>query len=77
MEEKLLNIFNELFDINITNSAEDVKMEESDEWNSLKHMELISLIEEKLQIELTYDEILKMVSLKEIKAVLKQKGVAN
>ena len=77
MEKKLFNIFNEIFDVDINSFEGDIKMEETDEWNSLKHMELISVIEEKFQIELTFDEIKKMVSLKEIRAVLKCKEVAN
>jgi len=77
VEKKLFNIFNEIFDVDINSFEGDIKMEETDEWNSLKHMELISVIEEKFQIELTFDEIKKMVSLKEIRAVLKCKEVAN
>lgn len=77
MEDKLLSIFNEIFDLNIINFEKDVLMEETDEWNSLKHMELISVIEEEFQIELAFDEITKMVSLKEIETVLKNKEVAN
>jgi acyl carrier protein len=77
MEEKLLYIFNEIFDVDLSSFEEDIKMEETDQWNSLKHMEIVSEIEEKFQIELTFDEITKMVSLKAIRAVLKSKEVAN
>ena len=77
MEEKLLCIVKEIFDVDLKSSEEDLKMEETDEWNSLKHMELVSLIEEEFKIELSFDEILKMVSLKEIKAILESKEVAN
>jgi acyl carrier protein len=77
VEKRLLNVFNEIFDVEINSLEEDLKMEETDEWNSLKHMELISVIEEKFQIDLTFDDIKKMVSLKEIRAVLKCKEIAN
>ncbi|MHA2123036.1 MAG: acyl carrier protein [Promethearchaeota archaeon] len=77
MEKRLLNVFNEIFDVEINSLEEDLKMEETDEWNSLIHMELISVIEEKFQIDLTFDDIKKMVSLKEIRAVLKCKEIAN
>jgi acyl carrier protein len=77
VEKRLLNVFNEIFDVEINSLEEDLKMEETDEWNSLIHMELISVIEEKFQIDLTFDDIKKMVSLKEIRAVLKCKEIAN
>jgi acyl carrier protein len=77
VEKKLLSIFNEIFDVDLISFEEDIKMEETDEWNSLRHMELMSEIEEKLQIELTFEEITKMISLKAIRDVLESKEVTN
>jgi len=48
---------------------------DTENWDSLKHMELIVEIEQTFNIELTTDEIVAMVNMGEIRRVLKDKGV--
>lgn len=45
-------------------------------WNSLTHIELVIMIEEQLQIQLTEDEIVAMRSVGDIKKILAQRGVS-
>ena len=51
-------------------------MRDVEEWDSLKHMELILTIERACGIELSGDEIAEMTSLSAIKAILAKHGVA-
>lgn len=44
----------------------------TDNWDSLKHMEIVSFIEEKYQIDLTPDDVLEMMSFSGILEVIKK-----
>ncbi len=50
--------------------SNDTSMENTPEWDSLKHIEIIVAIEQELGIELTGDEIADMVSVKAIETIL-------
>ena len=52
-------------------------MKDLEAWDSLKHMELIVSLENKFGIELSFDEIVAMQTVSEIKQVLRQRGVAS
>jgi len=54
--------------------VDDMKMESTKEWDSLKHMELIVAIEQTYCIELTGDEIADMVSVSSIRAAIARHG---
>lgn len=75
MEQKLKDLMAELFKMQQEEITESLTMKDVDVWDSLKHMELIVSIEEMFGIELTFDEIVVMQTFKEIKRVLKEKGV--
>ena len=49
-------------------------MNNSDAWDSLKHMELIVSIENKFNVELSADDIVEMIDIKRIKKILNKKG---
>jgi len=57
--------------------TEDLAMKDVDAWDSLKHMELIVSLEQNFGIELTFEEIVAMQNVCEIKRVLKQRRVAG
>ncbi|MFO0388471.1 MAG: acyl carrier protein [Alphaproteobacteria bacterium] len=48
----------------------DTSMENTQEWDSLKHIEIIVAIEQQLGVELTGDEIADMISVKAIETIL-------
>ena len=50
-------------------------MKDVDAWDSLMHMELIAAVESKFELQLTFDEIVAMQTVGEIKSVLTEKGV--
>ena len=57
--------------------TEDLAMKDDDAWDSLKHMELIASLEQNFGIELSFEEIVAMQNVREIKRVLKQRGVTG
>ena len=60
-----------------TRITDDLAMKDVEAWDSLKHMELIVSVENTFGIELSFDEIVAMQTVSEIKRVLKQRGVTN
>jgi acyl carrier protein len=77
MEEKLSELLADLFRMNQEEITDSLAMKDVDVWDSLKHMELIVAIESQFGIDLTIDEITAMRSVKEIRRVLKEKGVGG
>jgi acyl carrier protein len=53
---------------------DDLAMKDLDAWDSLKHMELIVALEQGFDIQLTFDEIVAMQSVREIKRVLAERS---
>ncbi len=52
-------------------------MKDVDAWDSLKHMELIVSLEETFGVNLNFDEIVRMQSVREIKRVLNERSLAT
>ena len=75
MEQKLREIMAELFRIQQDEITDSLTIKNTDVWDSLKHMELITSIEQTMGIELTFDEIIGMQTYEDIKHVLIEKGV--
>jgi acyl carrier protein len=65
----------DLFGIKTEDVTDSLTMANTDGWDSLKHMELIVSIEHTFGIELTFDEIVAMQTLKDIKKILKERAV--
>lgn len=57
--------------------TDDLAMEGVEAWDSLKHMELVVALEEAFGVELTFDEIVRMRSVGEIKRVLGARSAAG
>ena len=75
MEQELKELMADLFDIKNEDITDSLTMKNTNGWDSLKHMELIVSIEKTFGIELTFEEIVAMQTLKDIKKILKEKGV--
>jgi len=52
-------------------------MADVDAWDSLKHMELVVALETMFDIQLTFDEIVAMRSVREIKRVLGERSAVS
>ena len=75
MKQEIETLMADLFDIKTEDVTDSLTMANTDGWDSLKHMELIVSIEHTFGIELTFDEIVAMQTLKDIKKILKEKAV--
>jgi acyl carrier protein len=75
VEKNLEQLLADLLQIPVTEVSDPLAMADVEAWDSLKHMELIASLEEQLGIQLSFDEIVTMRSVADIKRVLNSKGV--
>ena len=75
MEEKLKTVISNVFELTSDKIDESTTMESIEQWDSLKHMNLVVALEEEFKTEFTDDEILKMMNYTLIKSILLGKGI--
>jgi acyl carrier protein len=76
MEEKLKKVLADLFKLDIKDINDETNMKNVRAWDSLKHMLLVNNIEKGFEIErLSMDQIIRMVSIKDIKEILREKKI--
>jgi acyl carrier protein len=75
VEKNLEQLLADLLQIPVAEITDELAMKDLETWDSLKHMELIASLEEQLGIQLSFDEIVMMRSVVDIKRVLNSKGV--
>ena len=73
MEEKLKNIFSELFKIDRNLVNHNSSINNVERWSSLMHFKLIAMIENEFKISFNEDEFVKLTSFGEIVKVLNKK----
>lgn len=76
MGKNLEELLAELLQISVTKVTADLTMKDLDVWDSLKHMEVIAALEQQFELQFSFDEIVTMRSVGDIKRVLSIKGVA-
>jgi acyl carrier protein len=74
--KNLEELLAELLQISVTKVTADLTMKDLDVWDSLKHMEVIAALEQQFELQFSFDEIVTMRSVGDIKRVLSIKGVA-
>ena len=74
VEERVAGLLAEVLQVPTATITDDRAMKDVEGWDSLKHMELIVSLEQAFGIELSFDEIVIMRSVAEIKRVLKERG---
>ncbi len=77
MDQQLTILMAELFRMQESEITNTLTMKDTEIWDSLKHMELIVSIEEEFNVQLTADEIVNMLNVKEIKQILEKRGIQN
>lgn len=77
MNQQLTILMAELFRMQESEITDTLTMKDTEIWDSLKHMELIVSIEEEFNVQLTADEIVNMLNVKEIKQILEKRGIKN
>lgn len=71
------NLLSEVLQIPASKITEEMSMKDVDAWDSLKHMELIVSLEQSFGIDLSFDDIVAMQSVGEIKRVLRERGAVS
>ena len=74
MGKSLEDLLAEVLQVPVTSITDELAMKDLEAWDSLKHMELISSLEQRLGTQLTFDEIVAMQSVADIKRVLNERG---
>lgn len=77
MDDKLNVLMADLLRMDADKVTDELTMQDSDVWDSLKHMELIVSIEDEFDVELSADDIVNMLSVKAIRDILQKKGMRN
>lgn len=73
MENRIKEIMSIVFETDISTIDDDASPETIENWDSLKHMNLIAALEEEFRITLSDDEILDMLNYKFILKIVKEK----
>ena len=75
MDAKLNSIIAETLHLPMEQVKDELEMSQVESWDSLQHMNLVASLEQGFGIDFTFDEIILMQSVGEIKRVLRGKGV--
>lgn len=70
-------LISEVLQVPAARVGDDLAMSDLEAWDSLKHMELIVALENAFDVQLTFDEIVAMRSVREIKRVLAERSVLS
>jgi len=76
VEEKVERVLADVLQMPEAGIKDDLAMQDVEAWDSLKHMELIVALETAFDVQLTFDEIVAMRSVREIKRVLAERSAA-
>lgn len=74
MDTKLHSIIAETLHLPLGQVMDELEMSQVESWDSLQHMNLIASLEQAFGAEFTFEEIISMQSVAEIKRVLRSKG---
>jgi acyl carrier protein len=74
LAEQIETLVAAVLQVPVASITDDLAMNETDAWDSLRHMELVVSLEDTFRIELTSDEIVAMESVRAIKHVLRARG---
>jgi len=77
VDEKVRNVLAEVLQIPLGKVIDNLAMSDVEAWDSLKHMELVVSLEQTFGLEFTFEEIVALRSVVEIKRVLRERGVPD
>lgn len=73
MKEQILIIMSEVFELDILDFPNEVNQEHIDNWDSLRHLNLIVELEEAFDVSFEPEEISEMISIEKIEQVTMEK----
>jgi acyl carrier protein len=74
VDQRVEGLLAEVLQIPAATITDELAMKDVEVWDSLKHMELIVSLEQNFEIQLSFEEIVSMQSVGEIKRVLSHRG---
>lgn len=74
-EQKLKEVLSRIFNVSLNTITEDASPDTIENWDSLRHMNLVLALEEEFDVEFTDDQVVEILSYKLIKIVLKEHGI--
>jgi acyl carrier protein len=74
-EQKLREVIANTFGIKADEITDDASPDTIDEWNSLKHMDLVLALENAFDIEFADEEVGEIINYQLIKSVLEEHGI--
>ena len=77
MDGEVEGLVAEVLEIPAATITDDLTMKDLDVWDSLKHMELVISLEQSFGLQLSFDEIVRMQSVGEIKRVLRERSTVS
>lgn len=72
MENRIKKVMSDVFNIDVNSIGMESSPDNIENWDSLKHMNLIIALEEEFNIELNDDDIIEMLNYKLIVEILKK-----
>ncbi len=77
MSERVANVFQKAFGLDINSFSSNLVPEEVPNWDSIGHMNLVMYLEQEFDQRFEVDEIMEMSSPAKILEILKSKGVSE
>ena len=74
-EQKLKEVLSRIFNVSLGTITEDASPDTIENWDSLRHMNLVLALEEEFGVGFTDDQVVEILSYKLIKIVLKEHGI--
>jgi len=74
-EEKLKQVLSRIFNVNLDMITGDASPDTIENWDSVRHMNLVLALEEEFDFEFTDDQVVEIISYALIKIVLKEHGI--
>jgi acyl carrier protein len=74
MEDRVRKIIADVLGMDLSEVGPDFSHRDTDRWDSLKHMEIVTAVEQAFSVTLMVDEMTLMTSVKDIVNVLEEKN---
>ena len=75
LHDQIVAMLADVFQIELSESIEDLKQDEVEAWDSFNHLRLVSELEDTFEISIDDEDIPDMLSLQQVKALLQRHGV--
>ena len=73
--EKLKQVIADIFEVEVDTINEESSHDTIDMWDSIHQMNLVFALEESFEIQLSDEEVVQLLSFKQIKNILEGKGI--